>query len=58
MRTALLSAVAALALTSTYSVSSFAQHDDDTSANLADNSKGIFGNDISRFESYMPSQPV
>jgi hypothetical protein len=30
MRTALLSAVAALALTSTYSVSSFAQHDDDT----------------------------
>ena len=30
MRTALLSAVAALVLTSTYSVSSFAQHDDDT----------------------------
>ena len=29
MRTALLSAVAALVLTSTYSVSSFAQHDDD-----------------------------
>jgi hypothetical protein len=30
MRTALLSAAAALVLTSTYSVSSFAQHDDDT----------------------------
>ena len=30
MKTALLSAVAALALTSTYSVSSFVQHDDDT----------------------------
>ena len=30
MRTALLSAVAALVLTSTYPVSSFAQHDDDT----------------------------
>jgi hypothetical protein len=30
MRTALLSAVAALVLISTYSVSSFAQHDDDT----------------------------
>jgi hypothetical protein len=30
MRTALLSTVAALVLTSTYSVSSFAQHDDDT----------------------------
>jgi hypothetical protein len=30
MRIALLSAVAALVLTSTYSVSSFAQHDDDT----------------------------
>ena len=29
MRTALLSAVAALVLTSTYSVSGFAQHDDD-----------------------------
>jgi hypothetical protein len=29
MRTALLSAVAALVLTSTYPVSSFAQHDDD-----------------------------
>lgn len=29
MRTALLSAVAALVLTSTYSVSSFAQHDDE-----------------------------
>ena len=28
------------------------------SANLADNSKGIFGNDISRFESYMPSHAV
>jgi hypothetical protein len=30
MRTALLSAVAALVLISTYSVSGFAQHDDDT----------------------------
>jgi len=28
------------------------------SAILADNSKGIFGNDIFRFESYMPSHPV
>ena len=41
MRTALLSAVAALVLTSTYSVSSFAQHDDEDTYRAPEAGTGI-----------------